>query len=329
MLVQYARGMPFLNTRYGSYEFQISAGVWYLKISKTENRPGGAGFDRFRSADSESKRRQPWYSFTTPAFICSTARPSSPRRRPSASIGKPPGRARSPTASSRHTTYKVKADNPLKLADIPKYNRDQLLTVGAIVAMVVLCIGFKFDTGLTAFVFAAILVLLGAADEKKAIKGIPWGTLIFICGVGTLINVINKLGGISLISDFLTGLMGPKTATPILAATSGILSWVSSTTGVVMPALFPICSEVVTKFAPSVNYMELIAAVTATSFAAAISPLSAGGAIIMSSISASKETTNEENNKMFKNLFLLSVANVGINVLMAALRVFTLGGIFY
>ncbi len=225
--------------------------------------------------------------------------------------------------------YKVKADNPLKLRDIPKFNRDQLLTILAIVAMVILCIGFKLDTGLTAFVAASILILLGAADEKKAIKGIPWGTLVFICGVGALINVINKLGGISLISDFLTGLMGPKTATPILAATSGILSWVSSTTGVVMPAMFPICSEVVTKFAPSVNYMELIAAITATSFAAAISPLSTGGAIIMSSISASKETTNEENNKMFKNLFLLSVANVGVNVLMAALHVFSLGGIFY
>ncbi len=53
------------------------------------------------------------------------------------------------------------------------------------------------------------------------------------------------------------------------------------------------------------------------------------GAIIMSSISASKETTNEENNKMFKDLFLLSVANVAINVLLAALGVFSLGGLFY
>lgn len=226
-------------------------------------------------------------------------------------------------------SYKVKADNPLKLSDIQKFNRDQLLTVAAIIAMVILCIGFKLDTGLTAFVAASILILLGAADEKKAIKGIPWGTLVFICGVGTLINVINKMGGISLISDFLTSLMGPGTATPILAATSGILSWVSSTTGVVMPALFPICSEVVTQFAPALHYQELIAAVTATSFAAAISPLSTGGAIIMSSISASKETTNEENNIMFRNLFLLSVANVLVNVILSALGVFGLGGIFY
>lgn len=40
-------------------------------------------------------------------------------------------------------------------------------------------------------------------------------------------------------------------------------------------------------------------------------------------------TINEENNKMFKDLFLLSVANVAINVLLAALGVFSLAGIFY
>ena len=223
-------------------------------------------------------------------------------------------------------SYKVKADNPLKWADIPKFNRDQKLTMAAIAIMVICCIGFKFDTGLFAFIMASILILLGAADEKAAIKGIPWGTLVFICGVGALVSVIDKLGGINLVSEFLNGFIGPKTAVPIMAATSGILSWVSSTTGVVMPALFPIAHEVAV--ANGLNYVELIAAITATSFAAAISPLSTGGAIIMSSYSASKETTNEEMNNMFKTLFLLSVANVAINVLMSALGVFSLGGLF-
>ncbi len=223
-------------------------------------------------------------------------------------------------------SYKVKADNPLKWSDIPKFNRDQKLTMAAIAVMVICCIGFKFDTGLFAFIMASVLILLGAADEKAAIKGIPWGTLVFICGVGALVSVIDKLGGINLVSDFLNGFIGPKTAVPIMAATSGILSWVSSTTGVVMPALFPIAHEVAV--ANSLSYVELIAAITATSFAAAISPLSTGGAIIMSSYSASKETTNEEMNNMFKTLFLLSVANVAINVLMSALGVFSLGGLF-
>lgn len=224
-------------------------------------------------------------------------------------------------------SYKVKADNPLKLSEIPKFNKHQLLTVAAIVIMVICCIGFKLDTGLFAFIMAAILILAGAADEKAAIKGIPWGTLIFICGVGSLVAVIDKLGGITMVSEFLQSFMNEHTAVPILAATSGILSWVSSTTGVVMPALFPVADQVATQFT-SVNYVELISAITATSFAAAISPLSTGGAIIMSSYSASKETTNDEMNKLFRNLFLLSVANVLVNVLMAALGVFSLGGLF-
>lgn len=225
-------------------------------------------------------------------------------------------------------SYKVKADNPLKLSDIPKFNRDQLLTILGIIVMVVCCIGFKLDTGLFAFVVAAVLILLGCADEKKAIKSIPWGTLVFICGVGALINVIDTLGGIDLISDFLTSLMTEHTAVPILAATSGILSWVSSTTGVVMPALFPIAADVAGNFS-GVGYVELISAITATSFAAAISPLSTGGAIIMSSYSAARESSNEVMNKMFIQLFLLSVANVCVNVLLSALGVFNLGGLFY
>lgn len=195
--------------------------------------------------------------------------------------------------------------------------------------MVVCCIGFKLDTGLFAFAAAAVLILLGVADEKKAIKGIPWGTLVFICGVGALVNVIDHLGGITLVSDFLTSLMSARTATPILAATSGILSWVSSTTGVVMPALYPIAAEVCETFGEGVHYVELISAITAASFAAAISPLSTGGAIIMSSYSAARETSTEELNKMFKTLFLLSVGNVCLNVLLSALGVFNLGGLFY
>ncbi len=223
--------------------------------------------------------------------------------------------------------YKVKADNPLKLSQIPKFNRKQQVTMAAIVVMVICCIGFKLDTGLFAFVMAAVLILTGCADEKKAIKSIPWGTLLMICGVGVLVNMISLLGGINLISDTLASFMTQHTAAPIMAATSGILSWVSSTTAVVMPTLYPISAEICQRFAGA-NYVELISAITATSFAAAISPLSTGGAIIMSSYSAARETTTEEMNKMFYTLFLLSVANVVVNVAMAALGIFNLGGVF-
>lgn len=221
--------------------------------------------------------------------------------------------------------YKVTADNPMKLSELPKFNKKQLFTILVMAALVILCIGFQMDVGTLAFVGAAILVLTGCVDEKKGIKNIPWGTLLMITGVGVLVNVMDTLGGISLISDFLMSVMTKTTAVPIMAATSGILSWVSSTTGVVMPTLYPVAAEIASNI--GANYVELISAITATSFAAAISPLSTGGAIILSSYSAAKELEIEEQNRLFKTLFLLSVANVAINVVMAALGVFSLYGL--
>ena len=50
---------------------------------------------------------------------------------------------------------------------------------------------------------ASVFILNGCADEKKAIKGITWGTLVFVCSLGVLVNVINKLGGIALVSEYL------------------------------------------------------------------------------------------------------------------------------
>lgn len=225
--------------------------------------------------------------------------------------------------------YKVNSDNPLKLSEIPKFDKNQMITMLVMVTLVVGCIVLKLDVGLFAFAGASLLILLGCVDEAKAIKSIPWGTLILIVGVGMLVGVITELGGIQLVSDFLISLMNENTAAPILAATSGILSWVSSTTGVVMPAMFPIAADVAGSFGGSVSFVELISAITATSFAAAISPLSTGGAIIITSYSATKGLTTVEQNKLFRTLFLLSVANVGLNVVLAAFGFFNLFGLFY
>ena len=223
--------------------------------------------------------------------------------------------------------YKVDAENPIKLSELPPFNFQQKLTMGIIIILVIVCIAFKINVGLSSFIAASALILLKAVDEKKAIKGIPWGTLILIVGVGMLVSVITELGGITLISNFLIGLMSEHTAVPIIATTSGVLSWVSSTTGVVMPTLFPICAEIVESFGPAVSYVELISAVVATSFAAAISPLSTGGAIIISSYSAASNLSTAEQNRLFKNLFLFSVANVVLNIVLSSVGLFNLFGL--
>lgn len=219
-------------------------------------------------------------------------------------------------------SYKVNADNPMKWNELPNFSIKQRITLFFMIVMVFASIVFKLNVGLTSFVVAGILLLLNIADEKKAIKTIPWGTLILIVGVGMLINVVKELGGIKYVSDILIGFMTPKTAPTIIAATSGILSWFSSTTGVVMPTMFPICAEIVDSFAGAVSYYELIAVVCSSSFAAALSPLSTGGAIIISTYAATKDIDVKEQNKLFKVLFLLSAGNVLLNVILATVGFF-------
>ena len=88
--------------------------------------------------------------------------------------------------------YKIKADNPIKMSDIPKMSKEQKLSCAAILVVAVFVLVFKFDVGLCSFVASVILLLLKTADQKKAILGIPWATLLLVCGINVLMNVDRK-----------------------------------------------------------------------------------------------------------------------------------------
>lgn len=220
-------------------------------------------------------------------------------------------------------SYRISAKNPIQGKDLPPFQKKQVLTLGILAVTIVCCIVFSLDTGLMAFVAAGILIGTGLGDEKKAIEAIPFGTLILICGVSVLVHVIDGLGGITMISDFIGRFLQEKTVAPILSLTSGMLSWVSSTTGVVLPTMFPIAGKLCEQF-PAISFSELASVITASSFAAAISPLSTGGAIILSSYGSVRPMNSEELNQMFWKLFLLSAGNIGMNVILSSLGIFRL-----
>ena len=89
-----------------------------------------------------------------------------------------------------------------------KFKRHKL----AMAATVVLVLFYKVNVGLTGFAVAMVLSFLHVADEGEAIKRIPWGTLLLITGVGVLMHIIIKLGGIKLLSEALASIMTPATA---------------------------------------------------------------------------------------------------------------------
>ncbi|MBQ7665813.1 MAG: SLC13 family permease, partial [Synergistaceae bacterium] len=98
----------------------------------------------------------------------------------------------------------------------------------------------KIDVGLVGIIFAVIALLMKLAPQKEAIAKIPWNTIIMIAGAGMLIAVAVKAGTINELSSWI----GSNVSTPLVPIAFSIvgafMSFFSSTTGVVTPALFPL-----------------------------------------------------------------------------------------
>ena len=196
-------------------------------------------------------------------------------------------------------------------------NRKQLLSLVATVVLIVMVVGFQWDVGLVCFTLSLLLILFGASNEKSALKIIPWGTLILICGVSVLMNVTKKVGGIDLLSDLLSRIMNGTTAAPLLGLTGGIMSWFSSANGVVFPTLIPAAPSIAQQVGSGVSVLELIIAVVAAATVAGISPLSTGGSLIMASYTREADVDEGAQQKLFGKLFAISALAVVVTVLFA------------
>lgn len=219
--------------------------------------------------------------------------------------------------------YKIKAEMTLKREDIPAFDKTQKITICGIAAMVIMVLGFGFNAGLASFLAAGVIQLFRVADEKKAIAGVPWGTLVLVCGVNVLMNVVITLGGIDLLSNALASVMTPATATPIIGLTAGIMSWFSSTSGVVMPTLIPTIGTIIDTVG-GVTASELVTAIVTTAHTAGCSPISTGGALALAAYCSNTNASPDEQQKLFVKMFGVAIAGVVFMTVFAALGGFGL-----
>lgn len=197
-----------------------------------------------------------------------------------------------------------------------KFELLHICTLLGIVAVAVLSTVFSINIGLISFAVSVVLLICGFADEGAAIKAIPWNTLLMITGVGVLISLVTDLGGIDLLSDLLSKLMGKWTAAAIITILAGVMSWVSSASGVVMPTLIPTVPALVEAL-PGVSPIALVVGVCIGANAAAFSPLSSCGGLMLAAYSGSSVATTEGRNKMFARLFFFSSACIGVSAIFA------------
>ena len=185
------------------------------------------------------------------------------------------------------------------------FTKDQKITLSLMMIMMVVVLIFplmqilmsgnaaiqyissKVDVGLVAIVFAVIALLLKLAPQKEALAKIPWNTIVMIVGAGMLI------------------------AFSIVGA---IMSFFSSTTGVVAPALFPLIPNLAASAGLSSSALFACTIIGAQS--SAISPFSSGGSLILGS--TPKE---EDRNMLFNRLLMVAVT---ISVLFGAVYNFAL-----
>ena len=205
--------------------------------------------------------------------------------------------------------YKLRAHVTQAVQVSDKFNKKQKITMLGIGVMVLLVLVFKVNVGLVSFAVAAVLSFLRVSDEGEALKRIPWGTLLLITGVGVLMQLIIDLGGIKMLSAALLTIMNEKTATAIMGITSGIMSWFSSTSGVVMPTLIPTIPHITSQLS-GVSSLELATVITMISNTAGISPLSTGGALALAAYASASNANQKEQQELFVKMFAISAMGV-------------------
>lgn len=217
--------------------------------------------------------------------------------------------------------YKVKAPSEtteLKIAE--KFSGKQLAALGGILLMLILIIFVGVNIGLAALCVSALLLLFRVADDGVCIKAMPWNTILMVLCVGALLSIVDRMGGISLMTDALASVMNPTSSTPLMGLSAGLLSLVSSALSVVYPTMMPMCADLAAQVG-GVHPVALMSAVAAGGALAGTSPMSTGGALIMGALGSEykEEFTKEQQNKVFVQLLIVSAVNVVVLLICALL----------
>ena len=187
-------------------------------------------------------------------------------------------------------------------APIEPWNRNQLITLGAIAAWIILVLVFKFDVGYTALTLAVLLSFVGAADEKEAMAKQPWFTMFMLVGVMVLVEVAGKTGGLEYAINAIASVSSVHTISSVFGFINGFVSIYSGSSTVVMPTFIPLIPGLVAKLgvtgADAIDMIRnLIYTCCVSAHLVDASPLSLLGALC---IAAAPEW--DDKNKLFRNL---------------------------
>lgn len=206
---------------------------------------------------------------------------------------------------------------------LSKFTVQQYLSLAGLLVLAFGVLVLSWNVGLTGFLIGSVLCIFGCGEEKKAVKEIPWNVIIMVLGVGMLMNIVSLSGGVDILVSALQSVMNIKTANPIMAILSGLMSFFSSGLGVVFPTLVPICGSLASGIGADGVY--LVAMVVIGGTIAGYTPISTTGALIMAGVAQQEDAEKLfPQNKLFVELFAVSIINLIALAVMAAFGVYGL-----
>ncbi len=151
--------------------------------------------------------------------------------------------------------------------------------------------------GLTALSIGVVLSVLDRKTESKAIKSMPWSTILLVTGVTVLIDLMSRLGGMDLLASGISNVSTPATIALTMSFTSALASVFASTAGVWLTFL-SLVPAVLLKLGGG-NPVPLILSIAVTATLVDASPLSTLGAL---AIAAAPEKVDK--NRLYRNLMI-------------------------
>jgi di/tricarboxylate transporter len=167
--------------------------------------------------------------------------------------------------------------------EVRPLDRGQRLALAFVAAWVVGVVAFRLPLGFSAFAAVVVLLALQAADEAATFRRVPWGAIVMVCGVATLVAVAEKAGGIDLMSALIARLSTPATVNGVVAFVTGLISTWSSTSGVVLPAFLPTVPALVERL-PGADPLAVSLSINVGSALVDVSPLSTIGALCVAAM---------------------------------------------
>ena len=162
-------------------------------------------------------------------------------------------------------------------AALDRFGRAHWITLAVITALVVAVILFKINVGMGAFAGAILLSLFRVATGGDAVRQMPWGPILMVCGVTVLVALVEKTHGMELFTGLLARFSTRETVTPMIAFVTGLISVYSSTAGVVLPAFLPTVPGLSEEL--GAEMLPIIYSICVGSHLVDISPLSTTGAL--------------------------------------------------